>query len=111
MVSFPEIPGANELLQWFSGDPSFHDGEVLVHLDRSATSGTRIVTAYKPVIVRFKVEDGADLELADFSCQNVISDLGLEKRDGIFRLTMYPCYGVAGFVDARRVSVELAPRA
>ena len=112
MDFFPDIPGADKLLQWFAGDPSFHDAEILeIHLDRSGTSWIRIMTAYKPVIVTFKLEDVTDLELADFSCQNVISSLGLDKRDSVFRLTMGPCYGIAGFIDARRVSVELTPRA
>jgi hypothetical protein len=112
MGSFPEIPGAGKLLQWFGDDSSFHDGEVLeLHLDRSKTSWIRIMTVYKPAIVTFILEDITDLELADFSCQNVISSLGLEKRDGVFRLTMGPCYGIAGFIDAKRISVDVAPRA
>jgi hypothetical protein len=110
MDSFPDIPGADKLLHWFEGAPSFHDGEVLeLHLNRSGTSWIRIMTAYKPAIVTFTFEDIADLELFDFSCQNVISSLDLEMRDGAFRLTMGPCYGIAGFIDARRVSVDLAP--
>jgi hypothetical protein len=112
MDSFPDIPGADKLLRWFAGEPSFHDGEVLeLHLDRSGPSWIRIMTAYKPAIVTFTLEDITDLELADFSCQNVISGLDLEKRDDVFHLTMGPCYGIAGFIDARRVSVDLAPRA
>src|ERR1022692_3515111 len=106
MDSFPDIPGADKLLQWFAGAPSFHDAEVLeLHLDRSRTSWIRIMTVYKPAIVTFTLEDIADLELADFSCQNVISSLSLEKRHGVFRLTMGPCYGIAGFIDAKRISV------
>jgi hypothetical protein len=112
MDSFPDIPGTDKLLQWFAGDPSFHDGEVLeLHLDRSGTSWVRIMTTYKPAIVTFSLEDITDLELADFSCQNVISGLALEKRDGVFRLTMGPCYGIAGFIEAKGISVDLAPRA
>jgi hypothetical protein len=112
MDPFPDIPGSDKLLQWFAGDPSFHDGEVMeVHLDRSRISWIRIMTVYKPAIVTFTLEEVTDLELFDFSCQNVISSLDLEKRDGVFRLTMGPCYGIAGFIDARRVSVDVAPRA
>ena len=69
------------------------------------------MTVYKPAIVTFTFEDITDLELADFSCQNVISGLGLEKRDGVLRLIMGPCYGIAGFIDAKRISVDVAPRA
>jgi hypothetical protein len=112
MDSFPDIPGADKLRQWFAGDPSFHDGEVLeLHLNRSGTSWLRIITAYKPAIVTFSLEGVTDLELADFSCQNVIFDLNLQKRDSVFRLTMSPCYGIAGFIDATQVSVDLVPRA
>jgi hypothetical protein len=112
MSFFPDIPGTDKLLQWFGGDPSFHDGEVLeLHLDRSGTSWIRIMTVYKPAIITFAFRDITNLELADFSCQNVISSLDLEKRDGVLRLTMGPCYGIAGFIEAKWVSVELSPRA
>jgi len=111
-MDFPDIPGADKLLQWFENAPDFHDGEILeLRLSRSEASWIRILTAYKPAIVTFTLEDITDLELFDFSCQNVISGLDLEKRDDVFRLTMGPCYGIAGFIDAKRVSVDLSPRA
>jgi len=69
------------------------------------------MTVEKPAIVTFSLEGVTDLELADFSSQNVIFDLHLEKRDSVFRLTMSPCYGMAGFIDATQVSVDLVPQA
>jgi hypothetical protein len=49
-----------------------------------------------------------DLELADFSSQNVIGDLELTKTAAGFRLTLTPCYGLAGYIEAKRMSVELS---
>jgi hypothetical protein len=110
MEKFPDVPGADKLLQWFGGSPSFHDAEVLqLHLDRSNTSWIRIMTTYKPVVVTFRLEEVADLELADFSCQNVISALTLERKDKVYRLTLSPCFGIAGFIEAERIEIEISP--
>ena len=110
MNFFPEIPGADELFQWFGGDPSFHDAEVLeLHLNRSGSSRIRVMTVFKPATVTFSLKGITNLELADFSSQNVIFDLHLEKRDGVFRLTMSPCYGIAGFVEATELAIDIAP--
>jgi hypothetical protein len=112
MTQFPNIPGADKLVQWFQGQPSFHDAEVMeLHLDRARTSWLLIMTVYKPAVVRFTLEDVVDLELADFSCQNVIAGMDLEKKGDYFRLTLYPCFGIAGFIEAKHIAVEIVPRA
>jgi hypothetical protein len=111
MNFFREIPGADKLFQWFDGAPSFHDAEVLeLHFARSGKSWIRIMTVYKPATVTFSLEGIPDLELADFSCQNVISDLELDRRGGVFRLTMSPCYGIAGYVEAAGIAIDVIPR-
>jgi hypothetical protein len=105
-----DISGSDKLLQWFEGSPSFHDAEVLeVHLDRVKLSWIRIVTDYKPVIVTFRLKDIVDLELTDFSSQNVISDLALQKKDKGFRLILSPCFGIAGFIEAEGIEIEISP--
>jgi hypothetical protein len=55
------------------------------------------------------MEKVVDLELADFSVQNVIFGLALEKSGENIRVSLYPCYGVAGFIVASEVSMEVAP--
>jgi hypothetical protein len=112
MNPYSSIPGSEKLLQWFEGVPSFHDAEVLeFHLDRTGKSWIRILTTYKPATVIFTLEGITDLELCDFSCQNVIFDLHLESRNNVFRLTMAPCYGIAGFIEAEKIGVDIAPSA
>jgi hypothetical protein len=106
------IPGGDKVLEWFAGVPCFHDAEVLeVHLDRSGPCWLTIMTTSKPAVFTFTMEEVTDLELADFSCQNVISELVLEKRNDILRLTMNPSYGIAGFIEAKKIAVNLVPRA
>jgi|HubBroStandDraft_2_1064218.scaffolds.fasta_scaffold456701_1 hypothetical protein len=112
MTQFPNIPGADKLVEWLQGQPSFHDAEVMeLHLDRARTSWLLIMTVYKPAVVRFTLEDVVDLELADFSSQNVIAGMDLEKKGDYFRLTLYPCFGIAGFIEAKHIAVEIVPRA
>jgi hypothetical protein len=120
----PSIPGAEQLVEWFGGWPSFHDAEVLeICLHREGKSWLRIhawrttreVDSPRPfvfdrhAVVSFWFEGVLDLELADFSIQNVISWLGCETKEKSVRVTMYPCYGIAGYVEAERVSVSLEP--
>jgi hypothetical protein len=112
MTQLSGIPGADKLVEWFQGQPPFHDAEVMeLHLDRAKTSWLLIMTVYKPAVVRFTLEDVIDLELADFSCQNVIAGLDLEKKGDNFRLILYPCFGIAGFIEAKHIEVEIVPRA
>jgi hypothetical protein len=49
------------------------------------------------------------LELADFSRQNVIFGLGCEAKDKGVRVTLSPCFGVTGYIEAEQVSVSFEP--
>jgi hypothetical protein len=49
-----------------------------------------------------------DLELYGFSIQNVISGLTIENTESGFRLKLWPCYGLAGWLTAKRVSIEFS---
>jgi len=59
--------------------------------------------------VTFKFENVTNLNLADFSSQNVIFGLNLERRETGYRLELSPCYGLAGYLEAERISVTVAP--
>jgi hypothetical protein len=63
----------------------------------------------KHVVVEFVLEDISGLGLTGFSHQNVISGLDLEKTDGGFLLTLGPCYGLAGTIEAKKISIRLSP--
>lgn len=124
--SVPTVPGAAELAQWFGRWPSFHDAEVLeVTLRRSGESYIRVsmlnvrvevgadgqhYTSYDHhAVVTFLLEEVSDLELADFSAQNVIFGLDLLTVSGGYRIALQPCYGLAGYIEAAQVSVSFEP--
>jgi hypothetical protein len=60
-------------------------------------------------VVTFLLEQISDLELADFSSQNVISGLEIEKQEAGYRLELFPCYGLAGYIVAKSIRVEFKP--
>ena len=120
------IQGGAQLLQWFGRVPSFHDAEVLtLALDREKTRcDVRIHTfemtaevdvkgffvSRNHVVVSFRLEGVIHLELIDFNQQNVIYGLSLScTANGDFRLEMEPCHGLSGFIEARSMTIELAP--
>ena len=112
-----ELTGVDAVTHWFGGWPSFHDAEVIsIFLARKEQSVLRVYpyNPHKPAIVDFILEDVTDIELNDFSCQNVISGLEVETAndqngDRVYRLILAPCYGVAGRIDAKSVRIQLTP--
>ena len=112
-----ELTGADAVTQWFGSWPSFHDAEVIsIFLARKGQSVLRVYpyNPQKPVTVDFILEDVTDVELNDFSCQNVINSLGVETAidqsgDRVYRVILAPCYGVAGRIDAKSIRLELSP--
>lgn len=120
----PDIPGAVELASWFDGWPSFHDAEILsLHLSRKGRSLLRIHTwragkkvdrqgrfvRHHHVVVSFEFIDLVDLELADFSKQNVIASLQIDERDAGFRVQLSPSFGLGGWLVARSLAVSFLP--
>jgi len=112
-----ELCGADAVTRWFGGWPSFHDAEVIsVFLARAGQSLLRVYPYYpqNPATVDFILENVTDVELADFSCQNVIFGLEVatatdQNGESVYRLTLAPCYGLAGRIDAKSLRVELRP--
>ena len=112
-----ELTGAETVRQWFGSWPNFHDAEVIsLSLARTGQSVLRVYLYYphKPATVDFIFENVTDIELQDFSGQNVIMSLRVEiatdqNGDKVYRLVLGPCYGLAGKIDARSLRVELSP--
>ena len=117
-------PGASDLVAWFGYWPSFHDAEVLsIHLNRSGESSVAIQTwhrtnevddrgyfiATKHVLVTFMLEGIQSVQLNDFNHQNVISGLSMEEISEGYRLTLHPCFGAEGTIDAEHVRITLQP--
>ena len=124
MDDVPSIPGADALAVWFGSWPSFHDAEIHeLHLDRQRVSWLKIHTwrmtdrvddkgyyvLEKHVMVTFNLKGVTTLVLDDFSHQNVISELVIEQvRDGLV-MTLEPCYGLSGMIEAKEISIEFTP--
>jgi hypothetical protein len=117
-----EIAGAQELHDWFGYWPTFHDAEIVsLHLNRRSPSSMLIHTwemtnkvdergfyvMEKHAVVEFIFEDISELELGGFSHQNVIFGLNLDRKDAGFLLRLDPCYGLAGTIEAKKVSIRL----
>lgn len=128
---YDQVAGGQELLNWFAEIPSFHDAEIVsLSLNRSSTSRLEIHTwnviggdFQKHVVVTFSFEKIMDLQLDGFSPQNVIHSLRLQratdrgrddylapdKDDGDIEVVMEPCYGMSGFIRAKRVVISFSP--
>jgi hypothetical protein len=112
-----ELVGVETVKDWFGGWPSFHDAEIVgLALTRTGPSVLRVYpyTPHKPATVDFVLERVTDIELSDFSPQNVINDLSIEKaldqnNASVYRILLAPCYGLAGRIDATSVQVKLHP--
>ena len=119
-----EIQNASALVEWFDFWPSFHDAEVLsILLKREGESCVKVhafagtsdldasghYVCIKHVTVNFLLEGVSTVQLDGFNNQNVISGLGLEKRDDGYELKLYGCYGVEGWLVSNRVRLVLEP--
>lgn len=121
-IELQPIDGAEQLYTWFGYWPSFHDAEVIkLHLNRRASSSLAIHTwemtsevdvegfyvMTKHVVVEFVLKDICDLDLSGFSHQNVVSGLEIQKIATGFRLTLRGCYGIAGAIEVKEISIRL----
>jgi hypothetical protein len=118
------IDGAQSLHDWFGYWPSFHDAEILyLHLNRTGSSHMAVHAWHtssekdekgfnmqeRHVVVEFVLEGISDLELVQFSHQNVLGNLSIEKKNDGFALILWPCYGLAGRIETSKVSIRLHP--
>ena len=116
------IDGARELYNWFGHWPNFHDAEIVsFHLNRRGSS-TLVVHTWqmmkevdekgyyvhtKDVVVEFILDGISELDLNGFSGQNVIFGLSIEKGECGFRITLDPCHGLTGTIDADKIVLRL----
>ena len=139
MNVYDQVPGGAELLEWFGCMPTFHDAEILsLHLNRDGPSILRLYTwivfgsvdshgylkLEKHAVVAFLLDGLIDLQLEGISDQNVIGGLILrrasdrpERRNFLggdphpddIEIELLPCYGLDGFIRARKVTVMFTP--
>jgi hypothetical protein len=111
------LSGSEVVREWFGAWPSFHDAEVIsLALSRRGESVLLVYPYFpeNPATVEFRLAEITNLELAGFSCQNVISDLMIERTtnahsEEVYRLTLHPCFGVTGSIEAKQLHVNLIP--
>ena len=133
---YDSVPGGPELVSLFGCVPDFHDAEVVgLCLDRKGPSVLRLhgwiltnrdgsFATEKHAIVTFTLQGIMDLQLEDFSAQNVIFGLNLrrapdrpERRNRLtlaplpqdIEIELEPCYGLSGFLRARSVAITFEP--
>jgi hypothetical protein len=135
MAEAPDIPGAQQVIDWFGYWPSFHDAEVVsIILDRSKESrivlhtwestartsretdsaGRFVLT--KHAIVTFLLsrflpdsEGITTVDIAFFNEQNVLMEVGIARVQGGYELELTGIYGASGKFIASDLRVELEP--
>lgn len=126
------IPGGDALIAYFGHIPMFHDGEITqVVLNRLSTStisihiwGTDDFDPVRHAVVTLSIDDIIDLQLENFSPQNVIGDVIIrplpqrdDRRPFYYRdwkesdveIEMFAIFGLNGIVRAGSVSVAFVP--
>jgi hypothetical protein len=125
-LQVPEIPGADTVVSWFGWWPSFHDAEVLhLHLNRTGVSQLSVHTwnmtgdvdakgffrREKHAVVNFELQGISNLELSDFSQQNVLASLDIMLDGEGAHVELCPSHGLGGRIDAASVTVSVVPGA
>lgn len=124
-VMTPKITGADSVANWFGEWPSFHDAEIMtLHIDRERGASFMRVRAFTRsnrvdsdghfirerdalVVFEFTGIRSIRIEGEDADVQNVISGLIVEDLNDGFRLSLGPCYGIAGEIVVKELTVRL----
>lgn len=109
-MSLDDTPGIKDVVARFGAWPTFHDAEVVqICLDRSGPSVLRILTGVdgQTAIVKFVLDQVRDISLAGFNHQNVIARLEVEVDSTGVTMTLLPCFGLSGHIQAESLRVEL----
>ena len=121
-----EIEGWSQLLSWAGGPPRFHDAEVEeIRLTAPAHRCVLAVHAWRTrdevdargffiqeahVTVRFVLDDVVELRLDDWTAQNVLFGLTVERTAHGHAIDLDACHGVGGRIEAKSLRIELEPR-
>lgn len=137
-MNYSDVTGGDELLRWFGEVPTFHDAEIVsLSLNRAGSSELKIhgwvttdevdpngyIVLDRHAVVTFSFSGIMDLQLDGFSGQNVIAGLILQRatdrgRAGYYALPedkadieieLLPCYGLDGFIRAKKVAISFVP--
>lgn len=109
----PTISGAQDVVAAVGHWPSFHDSEIVsVRLVRGGESTVTVdlaVPDWRGTLVTFGFGGIVDLDLhgEHTDSQNVISGLGIEDLPEGTKVSFWPCYGLAGHITAKGVTVRI----
>jgi hypothetical protein len=118
------IAGAQELYDWFTYWPDFHDAVVTkLHVEIGAPSSLVIHTwemtnrvdpqgyyeLTKHVVVEFVLDGVSTVALQDLRPNSILMDLVIEGVESGFRLILSSSYGLSGTIEAQGVSIHLTP--
>jgi hypothetical protein len=119
-----DIPGGQELIDWFGYAPRFHDAYLLeVNLASNAPGSLRIhafrmteevddkgyYVLDKHVVVTIALETVTHINLSDFNLQGIISELSISTVEGDIQLAWTGSYGVEGSIRAKQARISLQP--
>jgi hypothetical protein len=104
-MELKEMPGVRDVISKVGGWPIFHDAEVR-ELNLTTESGSCLLLVHPAYTCKFLLEDVRDLELHGFSTQNVIASMTIDHRGDVWRFTLAPCFGIAGWIEVRSWSVS-----
>ncbi|MBL8179220.1 MAG: hypothetical protein JNK48_31375 [Bryobacterales bacterium] len=125
---FSTVRGYEELARWWgSAKPSakwyFTDSEILRITIRRGSCTMDIyafrygeirdkVNRYridKHCIVTFCCEGIINLHLEDFSVQNVLDGIRVTLEQGVYRIELFPAFGIGGWVTTSGCSIAVSP--
>ena len=119
-----EIPGGEDLLDWFGRVPGFHDANMLeLNLASNGGSSIRIHTwnttdktdaqnyfvLDKHVVVTISLDEVSHVALTDFHRPAIIFSLEITKAGEEYQFAWNASYGVEGSLRAKHAHFYLTP--
>ncbi|MGO9483823.1 MAG: hypothetical protein ACLPX9_04440 [Rhodomicrobium sp.] len=119
-----DIPGGQELIDWFGYVPGFHDAYLLdANFMSNGQSSLRIhafrmtdevddkgyFVLDRHVVVTITLEAVTHINLSDFNLPGIIFELTVSSADGDIQLTWTGSYGIEGTIRAKQARFSLQP--
>ncbi len=93
---YSQFPGGSDLIDWFDGEPRFHDAEIVsLNLHRGSTSTLN---------VHFWTSTG---DRAQERPERAPYVLGTSPHD--YEIALEDCRGISGWIRFQALSISLAP--
>jgi hypothetical protein len=118
------VAGAQELWDWFTYWPDFHDAVVMKLCVEIGAPSSLVIHTWemtnrvdpqgyyeltKHVVVEFVFDGVSTVALQDLWPHSILMDLVIERAESGFRLILSSSYGLSGTIEAQSVSIHLTP--